>query len=819
MSVIQAAGAGETSFGFYSHTIDQSLRFQENDAPHLDRTFSYGGNAKTWTWSCWVKMAGPDAQKMIFSGGSSTSDLMYIQLRGDSQSNRLDITWRQGSASTTYGMSTTREFRDPTAWMHIVWAVDTTQGTASNRIRLYINGTEETSFSNDNRSNVSQSSDLAINGAHGHSIGTYVLSPSAYFDGYMAEIHFVDGTQLTPASFGETKAGIWIPKKYTGSHGTTGFYLPFDDSSAIGDDESANTNDWTPSGLAATDVVLDSPTNNFGVLNELTPSHSTLSEASLRVASLGAATRGNFAVSSGKWYFEIFQDDSGTFNYFMGVIENDPAATAYYVGMGQGNGGNSPNIFNVLTNTNGTVTQPTGSRVSQVVIGIALDMDGGNVYFYYNGSLNGKVESITTSEFTEMVSYMSPYTGTIGYQPAAINYGQDSSFAGNKTAGGNTDENGNGDFFHSVPSGYLAMCTASLPDPGVDPAQGKEPADNFDTQLWTGTGSGQTFSNFTFQPDWLWFKNRNGGSDHAIFDSVRGVNAGLTSNSTGQENTAASGSQDLVSFDSDGFTTGTPSQYGSLGSNTLTIATWAWKGGGSAVSNSAGDIASSVSANTEAGFSIVSYTGNGNNGDPTVGHGLLQTPEFVILRNRDDTASWFVSHKDLTSNYYIYLQSTSGQLNGASSSGGYITNNHTSSAITLSSGSSTTNNVNANTKKFIAYCFHNVDGYSKIGKYIGNGSSNGPFVPTGFRPSFLLIKRSDSTGSWYIMDNKRNTFNVVNNHLYPNLASAESASSHDTDFLSNGFKTRGSAADLNASGGTYVYLAIAEQPAKYSNAR
>ena len=181
MSVIQAAGAGETSSGFYSHSINQSLRFQDNDAPHLDKNFSSGGDQKTWTWSCWVKIADPSAQKMIFSGASNTSNLMYLQMRGDSQNNRIDIQWRQGS-STTRTMSTNRQFRDIGGWYHIVWAVDTTQSTDAYKIRLYINGSEETSWSTDNRSTIDDDSDLPINAASDHSIGTYSLSPSAYFD-------------------------------------------------------------------------------------------------------------------------------------------------------------------------------------------------------------------------------------------------------------------------------------------------------------------------------------------------------------------------------------------------------------------------------------------------------------------------------------------------------------------------------------------------------------------------------------------------------------------------------------------------------------
>lgn len=808
-------GAGD----FYPHSINQSLRFQDNDAPHLDRTFGSGGDQKTWTWSCWLKMADPSAQKMIFSGATSTADLMYIQMRGDAQSNRLDITWRQGSASTTYAMSTTRQFRDIGGWYHIVWAVDTTQATASNRIRLYINGTEETSFSTDNRSDISQSSDLAVNGAYGHSIGTYVLSPSAYFDGYMAEVHFVDGTQLDPTSFGTTKAGIWIPKKYTGSHGTTGFYLPFDDSSAIGDDESSNTNDWTPSGLVATDVVLDSPTNNFGTLSETYPTHSTLSEANLRIASLSTATRGNFAVNSGKWYFEILQDNSSTYNYFVGVAANRGLT---YVGMGNANGGNSPNIFNMLTNTNGTATQPTGSRVSNVVIGIALDMDGGNVYFYYNGSLNGKVESITSSDFIDVVPYFSSYTGTIGYQAAALNCGQDSSFAGQKTAGGNADENGNGDFFHSVPSGYLAMCTASLPDPGVDPAQDEEPADHFNTVLYSGNNTQLSVTGVGFQPDWVWIKKRNGAASHALQDSVRGSFRYLVSNSTAAENTD-SGNDWFRSFDSDGFTVSKTTTGGTAttewNNSGDTYVSWNWLAGGSASSNSNGSITSSVSANTKAGFSIVSYTGNATAG-ATVGHGLSSTPEMYIVKSRTLTTAWVTYHKDAASSPedgYLVLNDDDAFFDTV------VWNDTapTSTVFSLGGSGYSSNNSGAT---YIAYCFHSVDGYSKVGAYTSTNSTDGPLVLTGFRPAWVMVKNATTGGSnynWTVYDNKRSPSNPVSLQLEPDQnADDESTRGVPIFFLSNGFKLRNSYSEANGgSSNTYVYLAFAEQPFKYSNAR
>ena len=801
--------------GFYSHTIDQSLRFEDGDSAYLYKTYgsSAGGNTSTWTFSVWLKISDPSAQKVIWSGsaagGGYTTNLFYIQLRGDTQSNRLDITWRQNS-STTRGMSTNRQFRDPSAWMHIVLACDTTQATASNRLRLYINGSEETSFSSDDRSTISQSSALPINAnSYDHAIGRSSYSASAYFDGYMAEINFVDGSQLAPTSFGETKAGIWIPKNYAGSHGTTGFYLPFDDGSALGDDESANTNDWTSSGLASTDVVLDSPTNNFGTMNVLQPTGDTYTEANLRIPSLSlSANRGNFVVSSGKWYFEWLQDNSSTYNYFIGVIESDPASTAYYVGMGNANGGNSPNIFNVLTNTNGTVTQPTGSRVSNVVVGIALDMDGGNVYFYYNGSLNGKVEGITTSEFTGMTAYINSYTGTIGYQAAAVNFGQDSSFAGHKTAGGNTDENGNGDFFHSVPSGYLAMCTANLPDPAIDPAQDEEPADYFNTVLYTGNSGTQSVTGVGFQPDWVWIKPRNTSLNHVAHTSTfaNAYNYLIPNRGDIGENTNANFDW-FKSFDSDGFTVAYSSSNSTNSNNwngAYNYASWNWLAGGTASSNTDGSITSNVSANTKAGFSIVNFTSTGSSA--TVGHGLDSAPQLIIGKNRDSATVWSIYAEPMGNTKRLRFSTAAQQTSG-------VWGNTTPTSTVF------TQNLTSATDDMVCYCFHSVDGYSKVGGYTGNGSSDGVFVYTGFRVSFLIYRETGNTNNWIMLDNKRDADNVVGGFLYPNLTNAEATGYTIVDFLSNGFKHRSTATSGNRSGGSYIYIAFAEQPFKYANAR
>ena len=357
---------------------------------------------------------------------------------------------------------------------------------------------------------------------------------------------------------------------------------------------------------------------------------------------------------------------------------------------------------------------------------------------------------------------------------------------------------------------YLPLSTANLPDPAIDPAQGSSPQDYFDIDTYSGTSAAHERSNFTFQPDFLWLKCRNVGESHFLFNVESGVTKYLRTDSTGAETT---NSAYLTSFDADGFTLGTHENINETGE---TYVAWAWKANGSGVSNTYGSITSTVSANTESGFSIVSYTGTGSNA--TVGHGLSSAPEMVIVKRRDSTSDWVVYHTGLPSaSYRIYLNYDLAQDSGAAASATWNDTDPTSTVFSIG----TNVHVNVNTATYIAYCFHSVEGFSKFGSYTGNGSADGPFVYTGFRPAFVMIKRTDSANYWMILDDKRNTYNPEKAGLYPNLSDAESNFGNGTgiDFLSNGFKHKDNSASTNASGGTYIYMAFAETPFKYSLSR
>ena len=330
-------------------------------------------------------------------------------------------------------------------------------------------------------------------------------------------------------------------------------------------------------------------------------------------------------------------------------------------------------------------------------------------------------------------------------------------------------------------------------------AQINKSSNYFNTVLYTGNGSTQSISGVNFRPDFVWIKERSSTSSHLLEDSVRGATKTLFSNLTDAEGTNTNA---LTSFDSDGFSTGNS---GITNQSSQTYVSWNWLASNTTASNTDGSITSTVSANTTSGFSIVSWTGTGANA--TVGHGLGVAPKMIIIRRRTgSTTNWIVYHESIGNNNELFLNLT----NASTSSTRFQSTSPTSSVFSVSSNSA----VNENTQSIIAYCFAEKKGFSKFGSYTGNGSAtDGTFVYTGFKPAFVMIKRTNSTESWYIHDNKRDTFNPSDTHLLANSSNAElSISSLAIDLLSNGIKMRSTDTGYNASGSTYIYMCFAENP-------
>jgi hypothetical protein len=328
----------------------------------------------------------------------------------------------------------------------------------------------------------------------------------------------------------------------------------------------------------------------------------------------------------------------------------------------------------------------------------------------------------------------------------------------------------------------------------------KQPTLYFNTKLYTGNGTTATgITGVGFQPDMTWIKERSQIRSHVLFDVIRGATVQLNTNDTAVDATVA---ESLQSFDSDGFTVGNATSVNQSGE---TYVGWNWLASNTTASNTDGSITSTVSANTTSGFSIVSYTANGVSGS-TVGHGLGVAPAMIFVKNRSGANDWNGLHQSLTGTNGIFLNLTAATV---ASSTFWNNTNPTSSVFTI--GNHVT--VNTNTNNYIAYCFAEKKGFSKFGKYTGNGSTDGTFVYTGFKPAFVMVKRTDSTADWHIQDNKRNTFNEVDTSLFANTTDVDTQSAtYDTDFLSNGFKLRGTTTARNGSGATYIYMAFADEP-------
>ena len=332
-----------------------------------------------------------------------------------------------------------------------------------------------------------------------------------------------------------------------------------------------------------------------------------------------------------------------------------------------------------------------------------------------------------------------------------------------------------------------------------------KPSDYFNTKLYTGNGSTQSINGIGFQPDWVWIKERNNAASHKLYDIVRGATEVLESDGVGGEGTDVNG---LTAFDSDGFSLGSS---GSNNGSGDTYASWNWKAGGTASSNTDGSITSSVSANQDAGFSIVSYTGNGTNNDTaTIGHGLGVGANFIIIKDRSDTSGWLVSSTALGWNNRLRLEGTQASASDTYAFGvSGVTPSSSTFTVSANSGDDHTNISGDN---YIAYCFAEKKGFSKFGSYTGNGNADGTFVYTGFRPAWVLIKPSSAVGSWYLFDSTRNAYNVTNSRIKVDGSDAESSNIDTLDITSNGFKLRDTNAAWNGSGTTYIYMCFAENP-------
>ena len=802
--------------------IQRSLRFDSGSSTYLSRAFASNGNRQTFTISCWVKKTHP-SNRQVLVGQIDTAGSNEDGLEFDGTVIRF---YSYVGGSFVFNLTTNGKFRDVGGWYHVMGVFDSTQATNSNRAKLYVNGTQLTDLSTATYPSQNNTVGFLNTTTDELRIGN-MKGNNHKLDGYMTEINFIDGTALDPTYFGFTDpvTGIWMPKRYEGTYGTNGFYLDFLDNTStttLGIDKSPNGNDFTLNNLAVTDSMIDTPSNNFATWNAIDgegkDNLGSFSEGNLKVQ---IAYQGNaeesgatLSFSSGKWYWEEYMQASTADASMVGVgvksIEGIYANSGNHWRV-RGGGGESDH--------NGSQANIGTTWTNGDIIGIAVDMDAGTWTASKNGTFIGA--NIHTNLSGTVVPTMHNSNGSERHTFIA-NFGQDSSFAGTKTAQGYKDASGIGDFYYPVPSGYRALCSKNLSSTSPPIIR---PQKHFDTILYTGNASTQKITGLEFKPDMIWFKSRTSTSTHGMADSVRGRSKLFYQDATNNEETSST-TRDLVSFVESGFTVGNPQRLNSTNGDGLSIVAWCWKAGGSSNTyNIDGKGYSSVSAagldggtinptgasiNTKAGFSIISYTGTGSNA--TIEHGLGKKPAWVIIKNRSNGGSydghWIVNHVGLSNQTTAYMHLDGDPLSAQNADTYFNQTAPTSSVISVG----THNRVNTSGDTYVAYCWAEIPGYSKFGKYKGNFDADGTFINLGFRPAWLMVKKT-TDDNWPMYDYKRDPINVGDHRLFADVSTIEGAVGQEHfDFVSNGIKWRRAKNPFNNNDTTYLYMAFARQP-------
>ena len=806
--------------------INQSLRFQnDTTATYLHNSSLAGHQLADYTVSVWLKRGehADDGARYILTSGDVTENTgggnNVNKLAYNHDGSTPGFVFRDAGGNTHSASQPLQ--RDHSAWYHLVAVRD---HMVAGTIKLYVNGTE-----------IGSASATGSPGLFNESGDTHVLiglyaDPQyrgAGWKGYMAEFNFLE-SKLAPTDFGRTNEdGIWVPKKIdftSAQYGAKGFRLQFNDASNLGDDSAptgtghASANDFTAVGFNTAaisssnednDVSFnDTPTNNYAVLNSLNvfDASVTYKKGNLR-ANYGAGGNkivfADMPMNDGKYYWECTCKDQ--IEGWIGVVTEDYEKRQLSV-FSDNTLSWSYNISNASDNQknhNGSNSLSHGAIAAGDTLGFLLDIPNGTLKLEINGATqsNSTFSNIPTNKNIFVAFNIGGGSGNVNMD---LNFGQMA--------------------FQHEPTGYQHVATNSLPEPTIK--NGKE---HFEAITWSGTGSAQNVTGLSFQPDLVWNKLRSQGYHHRIFDSVRGATNSLSADLS---NAQATDSSSLSSFNSDGFTwNGTGFSYNSSGQ---TLVSWCWKAGGAPTTdntNSAGaaqtagsvklDGANSsfahgtiaakrMSVNQTAGFSIVRYTGTGSSG--SIPHGLGAVPGLIIIKNLTSANNWGVYHSHLTAtdpeDHYLNLNATTAAVDDVAR---FNDTKPTSTVFTI--GTKDEHNTSGN--DYIAYCWAPVEGYSAFGGYTGNGTSgNGPFIYTGHKSRFLMVKGADISGDWIMLDTARTPNNPNDVAFKANDYTAEFADANNTvDFLSNGFKIRNNGdADLNTANYKYIYMSWAEHP-------
>ena len=571
--------------------------------------------------------------------------------------------------------------------------------------------------------------------------------------------------------------------------GRTGIYgISIDGTTVVASAKDFTPNNFSVTAGAGNDSLVDSPTNygtDTGLGGEVRGSYATnnpidnsggatLSNGNLDASISGLkSTRSSIAMTSGKWYCEVLVNSAG--NPSIGIL-NSTASLSSWIGSSSGN---TWGYYNDGTkNTGGTATSFGSTYTTNDIIGVAYDAGAKKIWFAKNGTwqASGNPAAGTNEAYSSITGSEIFFGGSNG---------------GSATSCSLSFNFGQRPFAYTAPSGFKALCTQNLSQPSI-----QKPSKAMDVIAYTGTGASNSVSSLGFSPDLVWIKNRGAATSHAIYDTTRGTQKQLSSDTTGDEVTSSTG---LTSFDSNGFTIGTGTLVNTSGTQYVA---WAWD------------------KSSQDGLDIISYTGNGAN--RTISHNLGVAPKMIIVKARTTAGAdqgWPVWHTSIANTTYISLNSTSATASGTDY---WNSASPTSSVFSLGTNAA----VNANNDTYIAYAFSEIDGFSKFGSYAGNGSTDGPFIWCGFRPKMIIVKSAFGTsvgtdGYWSIIDTERGAYNILTPRLFAQTSGAEDGvgAVNFADILSNGFKIRLVGTSINNSGTSYIFIAFADSPFKYARAR
>ena len=847
MSLLQNSNAipasGDTDF--YTHQIANSVRMTapsstSSSNARLTQTFSTVDSNVHWTLNFWIKRSAIEGSNPLSSArpldvftprsGTSGSVLHEFLFAASGSYGAGDAFAITNTNTGAYILSTNNVFRDTSAFYNIHIQADLDNGTANEKLKIFINGTEA-DYNVDNRSSYSSMAGIV---AGAWTIGDY-YGYGYPIQSYLAQWAYVDGSTLAHSVFIEEKNGVKISKDLSSgiTWGSAGQLLMFEDSSALGDDTSGEGNDWTSSNLSTHDQTILSPTfgssssGNFPLWSPLFKGATSLSEGNTRMTGAtnerGAMT--SWAIATGtKFYIECLVEHVTAKNILFGIANPDIDIGSYFESDSSFNGilfrANNSSSWDTCSLTNGS-RGSFGSNVGTTagrVLAMTVNRVDNEIKMYLDNSLKHTISISATEEYHICCGMGGGADSSLHMN---INAGHDSTGAGDFSAGSATDENGYGSFQHAPASGFLALCSGNLSAAGADPAQEKQPINNyFQAVTYTGTGANGRSLTTKLKAASFWGKNRTtGAATPTRWWNTTGNNFGTGTELYVQFDIASYGTSSStyqgVSNPQDTSITIGNVGYINVGSSSY-VAYLFGVAGASAVTDTSGDIDSVRFTDADAGISIMDYTGSGTNGH-TVPHGLGVKPSFVIIKNSTDSNSsswrvWSDAFGDF--NDYAVMDTNAAW----QTSSGIFTADPTTTMLPLASGATQNNS----SQTYMAWVFANTEGMVKAGTYEGNGgdADAGTFLFLGLKPAWFMIKDADNANNWIVYDNAREPFNVMDTYLNPDTnGPEESGNLAEIAFLSNGVKFLTDHVAFNGSGRTYVYLAFAEMPFKYATAR